>query len=162
DRSLLRNVPLREAPSGHGMGLIPSTEADLARYPRFRITAVPRGQRPARVLLTEFLPPIQSQGKQNSCVGWATAYYTYSYSVADQRKLTPEQIRQAKFQFSPAFVYNQINKGKDEGSHLFQAFELLRKQGCSSLAEMPYNQQDYTTQPGDAARQRSERYRARE
>jgi Papain family cysteine protease len=162
DRSLLRNVPLREAPSGHGMGLIPSTEADLARYSRFRITPVPRGLRPASVQLTEFLPPVQSQGKQNSCVAWATAYYTYSYSVADQRKFGAEQLRQAKFQFSPAFIYNQINNGKDQGSHLYQAFELLRKQGCASLAEMPYNQQDYTTQPADAARQRSERYRARE
>jgi hypothetical protein len=141
-----------------GLGGVPTDEALFTRHRSF---IVKRGTRPERVLLTEFLPPVASQGSQQSCVAWSASYYGYSYAVARSRRLTPEQRAEERFKFSPAFVYNQINDGRDAGSQVGRAFEVMRDLGAASLAEMPYDPADYKTRPNETARERAARFRAR-
>ena len=62
-------------------------------------------------MLTDYLPPVGNQGGEGSCVGWSTGYYSYTYGVAKQRRLTKEQLQDPKWQFSPAYIYNQLNGG---------------------------------------------------
>ena len=144
-----------------GMGFRPTSAEGIARSAKFRITRAAREERPKRVLLTEWLPPIGDQGHQGSCAGWATAYYCYSYAVAKQRKLTAEQRNDPRFQFSPAFLYHKVNKGVDEGSQLRDIFDVLDKDGCASLAEMPYSDKDLTSAPSEKAVARAANYKAR-
>lgn len=147
-----------------GTGMLPSTDEQFRRNPRYRVVPARRGeqtQRPRRVLLTEYLPPIAHQGPQQSCVGWTSAYYSYTYAVAKQRKLTPDDLKDPKWHFSPAFIYNQGHRGKDVGMHIGRGFELLKEQGCATLAEMPYIPSDFTSPPPDAARTRAEKFKAR-
>src|SRR5437764_8121298 len=66
-------------PDGHGLGWMPSTQNELARSPRFRIAPLTRGERPSRLVLTEFLPPVGDQMHEGSCVGWSSGYYSYTY-----------------------------------------------------------------------------------
>src|SRR5438270_5984797 len=82
--------------------------------------------------------------------------------MAKQRRLTKEQLQDPKWQFSPAYLYNQLNGGKDEGTHITKAFDLLKQQGCATMAEMPYKEKEFTEQPSEAAKARAARYRLRE
>jgi hypothetical protein len=82
--------------------------------------------------------------------------------VAKQRRLEPEQQLDKRFQFSPAFIYNNINGGRDNGSQIGKAFELLRDRGAASLAEMPYDQKDYLAKPGEEALAKASRYKKAE
>jgi Papain family cysteine protease len=143
-----------------GMGLIPSSPAAIARSPQFTVRTTARGELPARVLLTDYLPPVANQGKQNSCTGWATAYYAYTYAVSQRRRLTPTRLQEPRLQFSPAYLYNQINNGKDKGSPLSEAFRVLREQGCATWDTMPYVEQNYSAAPSPAARERAREFQA--
>jgi hypothetical protein len=51
--------------------------------------------------------------------------------------------------FSPSFVYNLGNGGKDGGMTIASALNILENYGAATLDVMPYNQSDYKTQPGD-------------
>lgn len=94
------------------------------------------------------MPPVGDQGSQGSCTAWAVGYYYKSYqewlehgwSLADPSR-----------QFSPAFIYNQINGGHDYGSWFGDAFQLLCEQGGASMALAPYNAGDCTSWPSEAA-----------
>jgi hypothetical protein len=57
----------------------------------------------------------------------------------------------ATLNFSPAFVYNQINGGRDGGSAIPTALALLQNKGAATLADMPYVAGQYTKQPSAAA-----------
>jgi C1A family cysteine protease len=50
-------------------------------------------------------------------------------------------------EFSPAYIYNQLDGGVDDGISIAGAMNLLVSQGCDTLDAMPYNQNDCTTQP---------------
>ncbi len=63
-------------------------------------------------------------------------------------------------QFSPAFIYNQINYGNDSGSYFSDAAELLFTFGCAPMSLMPYNESDYTTWPTGHAYGAACNYRA--
>lgn len=140
-----------------GLGGLPTEMSIFERTPRLLVKR--STERPAQLLLTEHLPPVGAQGGQQSCVGWATAYYMYSYAIARKRSLTPEQQLVKRFQFSPAYLYNSINGGKDQGSQIGKAFELVRDRGVASLAEMPYDVTDFLTKPGEAALSKANRYK---
>ena len=155
---------------GHGMGALPSSEDELMRTPRFVIRGVGDGDegggaasgRPASVLLTDYLPPVQNQGKQGSCVAWSSGYYCYTYAVSKQRQLSADRIAaNTKLQFSPAYLYHVGNHGRDRGMQVTAAFKILHEQGCASMAEMPYDPLDFQTPPDDAAVAHAARFKAR-
>ena len=99
---------------------------------------------PTSVDLSPQMPPVGDQKSQGSCTAWATGYY---YKTFQEGKEQSWSLASADHQFSPAFVYNQINGGHDWGSSIPDALQLLVDKGCDTLAVFPYNQYDYTTQP---------------
>ncbi|MHB8894743.1 MAG: hypothetical protein ACYC99_06130, partial [Candidatus Geothermincolia bacterium] len=60
------------------------------------------------------IPPIGDQGQQGSCVAWATSYYYKSWS--EKLEHASWNLADPRYEFSPSFVYNQINGGGDNGS----------------------------------------------
>jgi len=62
-------------------------------------------------------------------------------------------------QFSPAFLYNQLQY-YDEGSTFEDNLTLLADQGCATLDSIPYNDEDYRTWPGASAYREGIPYRA--
>jgi hypothetical protein len=111
---------------------------------------VPRAPRPEGISadLSGQMPPVGDQGQQGSCTAWAIGYYQkthYEYLEHHWNDSTTSH------QFSPAFIYNQINGGADLGSGFSDAYALTSDQGCATLADCPYSQSDYTSWPSESA-----------
>ncbi|NOZ08749.1 MAG: hypothetical protein GXO91_07745 [FCB group bacterium] len=91
-------------------------------------------------------PPILSQGGQGSCVAWSAGYYYKSYQEWQEHQW---DLTQDNHQFSPAFIYNQINGGVDAGSNISDAFLVFSSMGCATLQDMPYDQNQCTVYPDE-------------
>jgi len=126
-----------------GLGLIPSWNNRL-NVKRISLSNVNADNLPSSVDLSSILPPVGDQGHQGSCVAWAVGYY---YKTFMEHKEQNWNVSTNAHQFSPAFIYNQINGGGDNGSTFNDAFQLLKDKGCNTLKIFPYNDDDYTTQP---------------
>ena len=125
---------------------------DDVAYQSIPLAAPPLlGQVPRAVDLSSRFPEPGDQGKQNSCVGWAVAYALKSYQEGLERSwgTGPAQHR-----FSPAFIYNQLNKTPDcqGGTTFVEALNLLRRDGVATLADFPYRDDDCSRQPDAAVR----------
>ncbi len=103
---------------------------------------------PASVDLRPKMPPVGRQ-TMNDCAAWAFGYYARSYIEARNQQWTPKED---SLIFSPSFIYNQVNGGKDEGSNPVKVLELLRDQGASTLETFPYAPKDHLVQPPAVAR----------
>ena len=105
--------------------------------------------------LAGLMPPPGSQKQQGSCVAWAVGYTTRSYYYKRYHKesyLTQSGTLSKVKVFSPAYIYNQLNGGKDDGISIPGALLLLQKEGVCTEDLMPYNYLDYTTQPSNEAK----------
>ena len=106
-------------------------------------------QLPSSVDLSGNFPKPGSQGPTlGSCVGWATAYALKSYH---ERIEEGWSLNRTNTLFSPAWIYNQINRGENKGSRITDALQLMVDKGAATYATMPYDDTDYTTQPSGSA-----------
>jgi hypothetical protein len=140
----------------------------LTFTPKDRLRGIPLASTPfsgaelrPSIDLSADLPPPGNQGNQQSCVGWAIAYALKSYqeyreegwSLAETGACNPAHV------FSPAFIYNQVNNGRDGGCTLPDALDLLHEKGAAPLADMPYTDSDFRRQPSAATTANARRYR---
>jgi hypothetical protein len=131
---------------------------DEGQYQSIPIALVPlSGELPGSVDLSTDMPPIQFQGRQASCVGWSVAYALRTYM---QRKDDHWDITQSRYQFSPAFIYNQLAHGNCESGITFvDALNTLTADGASTMDLMPYVETDCSAQPTDNLKQYARNYR---
>ncbi len=149
------------AAAQHATGLILATPDELRGVP---LASAPYSgaELPARVDLSADMPPPQDQGNQKSCVGWAVAYALKSYQekVEERQPLTTGDGRaDLRRVFSPAFIYNQINNGRDGGSRFEDALRLMEMDGAATWADMPYDPGDYQRRPSAQAQAAARRYK---
>ncbi|EPE84542.1 papain family cysteine protease [Leptospira noguchii str. 1993005606] len=123
----------------------------------------------SKVDLSPSMPPVGNQGEQGSCVAWSTAYATKSFQEYIERKSSKDwSLRTAQGTpnyskiFSPAFIYNQINGGRDNGSLISDAMRVMVEMGAAPWDTMPYNPADYRTRPSQAAIEAASKYKAKE
>ncbi|MCK5878374.1 MAG: hypothetical protein KAH24_01245 [Holophagae bacterium] len=101
---------------------------------------------------SQYLPPVDSQGSQGSCVAWAIGYYYKTYQENRENNRTSMAEREDAHNIcSPAYIYNLIHIKEDDGALFSDAFRVLNVLGCSSLAEMQYTSSDYMTWPSTDA-----------
>src|SRR5262249_16794768 len=93
---------------------------------------------------------------QSSCVAWATAYAIKSYQ---ERVEIGWSLQPMEHRFSPAYIYNQINHGIDQGSQIYDALSLIVNQGVATLDQAPYNDADYWTHPSAEAQQEASQFK---
>jgi C1A family cysteine protease len=119
----------------------------IEMHPGFEVAPLP-----ASVDLSAAMPPVGDQGQEGSCVAWASAYAMRGYEARKDvwSAISPKNAA-ANYNFSPAFVYNQINGGKDDGSVVTDALSLMETKGAATLADMPYTAGSYTAKPSAAA-----------
>lgn len=151
-------------PPPHQTGLVFASPQQLLGVP---LASMPfsGAQLPSSVDLSNDLPPPGDQGHQSSCVGWAVAYALKSQQekVEEHWPLTiPNSGIHPEHVFSPAYIYNQINGGRDSGAQFVDAFRVLTSQGAAPLSAMLYNEADFLTQPSAVARQVAGNYRIAE
>ncbi len=114
---------------------------------------------PSSIDLSSSMPVPGNQGSQGSCVGWASAYALKSYQEKVEMGWS---LNSTHTVFSPAYIYNQINGGVDNGSYPSDALQLMIDKGAATWAMMPYDQNDYTTQPTAAINNHAKNYKALE
>lgn len=152
---------LTSAQEQHRTGLVFMRPDELAKIPP-AFTPFSGDALPARVDLSADFPPPGNQGAQSSCVAWATAYALRSYQAHIRSRASlvtgDGQIDSARV-FSPAFIYNQINNGRDAGSLFSDALRLMQTRGVAPLQYMPYSSHDYTTLPSETALSVAANYR---
>jgi hypothetical protein len=126
-------------------------------YERIPLASPPlRGELPKEVDLRTHFPSPGNQGRQPSCVGWASAYALKSYQEAVERRWRPDSSDRI---FSPAFVYNQI-KLPGGGAYIKDAVDLLIRQGALSMADFPYDESDDSATPTADQRSKADPFRA--
>lgn len=135
------------------------SQAEYEKIPLY-VPASKKGGRAANVASVDLsvdMPAVGDQGSQGSCVGWATAYAFRSYLNYAETKQTYTDGAM----FSPSFIYNQINGGKDEGSKITNALNLMVTQGVCTLKDMPYKSgnRDYLIQPTEEQKQKALTYK---
>lgn len=96
---------------------------------------------PAKFDLSEFLPPVRSQGQMGSCTSWAVSYYMKSLQENIQNNTSNI--------LSPAYTYNQISQGICGGTGIQATLNILKEKGVCSWEEFPYSETDCTTQPDE-------------
>jgi hypothetical protein len=154
---------------GYGTGMLPPTESEWTEIGAgsYSIDSVEYTIGAPAIAVdqsaTPWFPPIGNQGAQGSCVAWSVGYYVKTFQEAKEHGWDlygaswsggysgqPTLSYQYKI-ISPAFIYNLINCGEDEGSSFYGAIRLACFVGASSWEKMPYNAADYTTWPSEEA-----------
>jgi hypothetical protein len=153
------DINVTESLETSGLGFQPINPRDYANIDRSklsgRLLGAPGAEPtlPRQIDLSSNFPPAGNQGNQNSCVAWATAYALKSYQERMEENwelVSGEQLNYNHI-FSPAFIYNQINEGVDEGSDPAEALNLIIQKGAATWATMPYDPTDHRTQPSSQA-----------
>ncbi|MCW7460777.1 C1 family peptidase [Leptospira limi] len=118
---------------------------------------------PSSIDLSSLMPPVGNQGRQNSCVAWATGYAIKSYLLKNKGQSTeydpPFAGGKGNFVFSPAFIYNQQNGGEDKGLYYYKTMEFLKSNGVAPWSSMPYTDKDYLSQPTQESKQEALNYK---
>jgi C1A family cysteine protease len=111
---------------------------------------------PARVDLSPYFPIPGDQGRQNSCVAWAAAYVR---AYEERARLSALGVDDSFPVFSPSFVYNQINGGRDIGARIPDALRLVARRGIAPMVDMPYRDADFLTRPAAGVQADARQYR---
>ena len=117
-------------------------------------TSTTQDTKPSKVDLSKdyeinlLFPEIENQGSTSSCVSFTTAYYQFTYEARkayfDKYGVIPN------FRISPAFVFNHLNYGENEGSFLSRAYDFLENMGALTWEDAPFVEEgyDYSYQEG--------------
>lgn len=135
------------------LGLLKEDPAKISRIP---IADIPFGgtELPSSFDMSDKMPEPGSQGGQQSCVAWTIAYAMKGYQENIQ---LGEPIK-----FSPSFVYNQINGGRNVPTQVTDALNILSNQGVCLMDEMPYNEEKWEDQPTEEMKNSAKRFRIAE
>ncbi len=109
--------------------------------------------------LTNEMPPVGNQGGQGSCASWSIVYYHRTQLEYRERHW---DLTDPHHQFSPAFVYNQVNGGGDNGSGFGDNMPLICESGVASLADCPYHDNDPVSWPSESAYSKAIPYRTKD
>lgn len=92
---------------------------------------------PEKVSLLKYAPKRLNQGRQGSCVAWASAYAARTILEAMRTGKNPNSVR-----FSPSFMYNQIKiKNSDcQGSYIKRAMDNMMAQGAVPFEDFRYDE----------------------
>jgi C1A family cysteine protease len=109
---------------------------DTVEYFNPGVTSLP----PAIIL---DMPVPGNQGKQRSCGAWAVVYGAGNYFM----HITKGRPYNDSLNLNPAFIYDQLFKGTGGITALTDNLKLFKEIGSCPLKAMPYNLNNYNTQP---------------
>ena len=118
------------------------------------VTSVPRNYS-----LKAYSPTPGNQGRQPSCVGWASGYGARTIANAIKNGWSNNRTKINQNTFSPAFVYNLIKfKGDNNckrGSYIADAMKLLNTYGILELKDFSYDQTSCVKNPSSYGLQKA-------
>ncbi len=81
-----------------------------------------------------YFPAIGNQGQMNSCAGWASTYYQYTYEVNRLKGVATTTSNT----YSPSWTYNYINGGANIPTSILEAYKILKNQGALLFNDYPH------------------------
>jgi len=134
------------AQAHHATGLAPDDPVALAHVP---LKPIYRAFLPAKADVIQDLPAIRSQGDQGSCTAWAAGYSAMSLLFNQKISSSGEKATHfRKVEFSPAYVFNLIHRGKCEGgTSVVSTLDTIRDHGLVSYASLPYDPRSCSALP---------------
>jgi hypothetical protein len=109
---------------------------------------------PASLDYTSKFPLPGNQGFTNSCVGWAVGYGAKSFlETVEEGWNTMSTLHQ----FSPSWIYNQINGGVDNGAYTGNGLDLVTWSGDDAIEFFPFTS-DVTAPPTRSSYARAGRH----
>ena len=109
---------------------------------------------PSRVSLEEYAPKRLHQGRQGSCVGWASAYAARTILEARASGKSPNNVA-----FSPSYLYNQIHLENCQGAYMRNAMETMRQNGNLPFNQFQYSDRSCSNYPDRSDIQQGQQYR---
>lgn len=109
---------------------------------------------PEKVSLLKYAPKRLNQGKQGSCVGWASAYAARTILYSKETGRNPNQSA-----FSPAYLYNQIALDGCQGTYLPEAMKTMKSGGVAPFSLFSYDESSCSEQPDREEAQIASNYR---
>ncbi|MEO1257508.1 MAG: C1 family peptidase [Bacteroidota bacterium] len=98
-------------------------------------TAFGNQQLPASVSLMKYAPKRMHQGRQGSCVGWASSYAARTILQSRATGQSPDNVA-----FSPSFLYNHIALRGCQGAYMNNAMEFMHGKGLLPFSEFGYDE----------------------
>jgi len=138
------------------LGALMKDPGDIKDLPRLRLSTN-SASLPVSFDLSLKLPPVGNQGNQNSCVGWAVGYALKTYQ---EKVETSWDVTIPQNEFSPSWIYNQINFGYDSGAYFESAFNLVISSGADTLANFPYTDTNCILKPDSTSMARALSFKA--
>lgn len=111
---------------------------------------------PPKASLEAYAPSRRHQGRQGSCVGWASAYAARSILEAQSSNQPADQVA-----FSPAYLYNQIALSGCQGAYMNEAMKAMEHYGGLPFSEFSYDERTCSREPSSQQKQAGQRYRIR-
>ncbi|TGN14505.1 C1 family peptidase [Leptospira ilyithenensis] len=133
-------------------GLVPDPYELYESLPNYR--ALDEDKISKETDLSDSFPPPGDQGNQKSSVGFAVGFGLISYFEAEKNKrenissINPISKEGQSVFYSPAYIYNQLNGGKDSGASLLEGLILAQSRGSVPLKEMNYTPSQFRSKPG--------------
>ncbi len=154
----------------YGTGLVLEPFELYSSLPESKSRKLERRVLPSKVDLSSYMPIPGYQGNQGSCVAFSSAYFVRSYQEFIERKdrskdwnsLNLAGSINPKTVFSPAYVYNSLNKGKDNGITYFEALSFLVNHGVVPWEYMPYEPNNFLKKPEPKLEQIASQFLAKE
>lgn len=109
---------------------------------------------PAAVSLKSYCPRPLHQGRQGSCVGWASAYAARTILQAKATGQNPNQTA-----FSPAYLYNQIALDGCNGAYMLEAMKTMKERGAVPYNKFSYDDRSCSNYPSDQAIELGQQFR---
>jgi C1A family cysteine protease len=126
--------------------LFTGAEFDINKYQQTEIfeplSDNVRNPLPEKFSLEKYAPKRLNQGRQGSCVAWASAYAARTIMEARESGQSPQSVR-----FSPAFLYNQIALEDCQGAYLPEALKVMQNKGLAPFEDFPYNENSCSDRP---------------
>jgi C1A family cysteine protease len=133
---------------------------DPAHYHATKPVQAFRAFYPPQWDLSGDLPAPGNQGKQGSCVAWATGYAARTYYLKHDYSA---DVTQASNILSPAYIYNSLRETRgdcSDGTSISAALKLLTTSGGVPLNQLPYDpSQCLTLPPPEVLARYSDRFR---
>lgn len=102
-------------------------------------------QIPSQVSLGQNAPRPLHQGRQGSCVGWASAYAARTILHSKATGQAPNNVA-----FSPAYLYNQIALEGCQGAYMLDAMKAMRQNGALPFSEFGYTERSCSSKPSSS------------
>ena len=113
------------------------------------------GNLPSSHDISQFLPPVGSQGEYGTCVSWALGYNLKTMIEAQDKNYSSSDLSDPNLQASPKDLFLAVPKNLTGsscgGTYLYAAMDVMQNRGVATMANTPYTGLGDCSQSNDSS-----------